>query len=585
MDLHAALFQNSISRDAGLSGPGLSATMTAESDFFGSNLYQLSFGQKESAWVGNHTLRDAPVYSEPEGSYSHIARQPDIHGDDMTIMPHQNTHNMTEWESAYGYPPPQPLPPPSSNYYMRDQYSSLDHFPQIPTYKHNQFYPPFDYNGPGPNQYRYAQPLTEQYIPPSSDNMYYPMTGGSSHQSKGQQIPYQLMYHSSPWSNPFNPSSGSRPSSLHNPGPTRLPQLSGIAKPKRGSGTRSHRRRHSSRNTEHEGGSMSMALLAPGISQGLQSDVPHVSEQPPGGYYWAVMLNRNLENFRFEFDDPQVDEIRSYNRRHPLRSSRRRNRQYNDDDNLLSRSGSTGDDGDNDENTFDPGIDDAVMDDDDDEYEEEGIEELDEEDDGKYVPTKRHTRGRSRTIQESRRQATKSEINEISNALSDQQNTIPIQMCQPPLCNVMPAYPHALDADPQPRTRKQSKYSAEQDKLILDLKSQNRPWVEIAKLANCHNHLAARNRYQVLIGQQGGGNFIWTNDDCAALQDSLDEGERMKWLFIAEELTRKLDQHFSIDMVHYKIASMFAEKPQAFGVLRTRDPTRGGAPFDRHELY
>lgn len=162
--------------------------------------------------------------------------------------------------------------------------------------------------------------------------------------------------------------------------------------------------------------------------------------------------------------------------------------------------------------------------------------------------------------------------------------TLPIQMCEPPLKNIVPAYPQALQGDPEPRTRKQSKYTAEQDKLILKLKDEGKSWAEIATEVNCHNQLAARNRYQVLIGQQGGGTFFWTADDCRAFQSLLDEGERAKWLFIAQELSKKCNRRFTIDMVHHKICELFSQRPERFNILKTRDPTRGGAPYKRKLL-
>ena len=162
--------------------------------------------------------------------------------------------------------------------------------------------------------------------------------------------------------------------------------------------------------------------------------------------------------------------------------------------------------------------------------------------------------------------------------------TLPIQMCEPPLKKIVPAYPQALEGDPEPRTRKQSKYTAEQDKLILKLKDEGKSWADIAAEVNCHNQLAARNRYQVLIGQQGGGTFFWTSEDCDAFQSLLDEGERAKWLFIAQELSKKSNRKFTIDMVHYKICELFSQTPEMFNILKTRDPTRGGAPYKRKLL-
>lgn len=162
---------------------------------------------------------------------------------------------------------------------------------------------------------------------------------------------------------------------------------------------------------------------------------------------------------------------------------------------------------------------------------------------------------------------------------------IPLQLTQPPLCNILPSFPQALEPDPLPRTRKQSKYTPEQDQKILDLKNKGITWAEIAELTGCQNQLAARNRYQVLIGQQGGGAYAWTSRECAFLQVKLDDGERAKWLYIAEELSRKFDRHFDYEAVFYQVCRLFAKKPEKFGLVKTRDSTQGGAAFERTELF
>lgn len=161
---------------------------------------------------------------------------------------------------------------------------------------------------------------------------------------------------------------------------------------------------------------------------------------------------------------------------------------------------------------------------------------------------------------------------------------IPIQLCEPPLSDSMPANTEALKPDPEPRTRKRSKYTREQDEVILEMKARGANWSEIAEHAQCDNSLAARNRYQVLIGQQGGGTHTWSREECRALQTLLDEGERAKWLYIAAELTKKQKKEFTIEACHYKISQLFADNPESFGVVRTRDKIGGGAPMKRRPL-
>lgn len=526
MDFHAALFQSLAHDDA----------ITVE------------------AGTNNSFLRECPPVSSNFNSESLYADYFSNEEADLDDMSRQ--HKPPAWEGMY---PPQYYPNQmmDTGRYQRPPYSppvSMEYGnAPIPAeaehdryYGHPAYYPPQPYNKTPP-------------VYPPNPALYYrrndPVHVAPALSTAHSGIP---RFHSSLQQNPMPPLAATQ---------------SGISKPKR-SGGRFHRRQQSSRGSNFDGGNTSMALLAPGINSGFQAVAPHVSERPPGGYYWAVILNFTLEHELLNKLSGGKDGRRASSQgRYSLR---RRSRRYIPEKHVE-------DDNSDDGETTD-GVDNTVLDDDGDGYEEDGDEYIDDDDDddddAKYVPRTVSLGKRARK----RDNPIKHEMRDLS-MVTDQQNIVPIQMCQPPLYNILPAYPHALDADPQPRTRKQSKYSAEQDQIILDLKSQNRPWVEIAKLANCHNHLAARNRYQVLIGQQGGGNFIWTNEDCAALQDSLDEGERAKWLFIAQELSRKLGQHFTIDMVHYKITSLFAENPQTFGVVRTKDPAKGGAPFDRHPLY
>lgn len=160
-------------------------------------------------------------------------------------------------------------------------------------------------------------------------------------------------------------------------------------------------------------------------------------------------------------------------------------------------------------------------------------------------------------------------------------STVPIRLCQPPLFDHLPPYPKSLDPDALPRARKQSKYTQKQDQTILELKAKGHNWADIARAADCQNQLAARNRYQVLIGQQGGAAFFWTADDCAVLQSLLDEAERAKWLYIAEELTKKLNRKITIAMVHFRMAHIFCEDPLRFGIVHRQSRQKGAPPLQR----
>lgn len=114
---------------------------------------------------------------------------------------------------------------------------------------------------------------------------------------------------------------------------------------------------------------------------------------------------------------------------------------------------------------------------------------------------------------------------------------------KPPLSQA-PTRPDFTHLGHYKKNKRRLKFLKSQDDLIVKLKNEGRPWVEIAELAGVSSFLAARNRYQVIVGQQGNNNSLsWTSDDRVRLQRILDVGELEKWRFIAQELskiTRKL---------------------------------------------
>lgn len=145
--------------------------------------------------------------------------------------------------------------------------------------------------------------------------------------------------------------------------------------------------------------------------------------------------------------------------------------------------------------------------------------------------------------------------------------TLPLTLPEPPLSMAIPANPNALQSDPQPRPKKKSKYSAEQDQIILQLKKEGKSWSEIAEKAKCGNSLAARNRYQVLIGQQGGGAVVWEAEDAMGLKSLLEEGEKAKWDYIASELSRLRSKNITAHACQSKIKELFDADPSRFGVV------------------
>lgn len=99
------------------------------------------------------------------------------------------------------------------------------------------------------------------------------------------------------------------------------------------------------------------------------------------------------------------------------------------------------------------------------------------------------------------------------------------------------------------------------------MKKEGRPWSDISEAAKCGNSIAARNRYQVLIGQQGGGAVVWDSEDTSALQRMLEDGEKAKWNFIANELSRVRSKKASRMACQRKIKELFDGNPAVFGIV------------------
>lgn len=145
--------------------------------------------------------------------------------------------------------------------------------------------------------------------------------------------------------------------------------------------------------------------------------------------------------------------------------------------------------------------------------------------------------------------------------------TLPLSIPEPPLALAPPINPNVMKSDPQPRPKKKSKYTAEQDQIILSMKKNGLPWTDISKAAQCGNHIAARNRYQVLIGQQGGGAVVWDSDDTMTFKRMLEDGERAKWNFIANELSRIRSKKATPMACQRKVKELFEHNPAMFGIV------------------
>lgn len=117
------------------------------------------------------------------------------------------------------------------------------------------------------------------------------------------------------------------------------------------------------------------------------------------------------------------------------------------------------------------------------------------------------------------------------------------------------------------RARRKSKFTKKQDDVIVDLKRKGKSWVEIAELSGVGSYLAARNRYQVIVGQQGNNNSSsWGNEDKSLLQKLLDDAEMEKWRFIAIELNKATGKSFTDRECRETVRMLFWSDPASFGV-------------------
>lgn len=81
------------------------------------------------------------------------------------------------------------------------------------------------------------------------------------------------------------------------------------------------------------------------------------------------------------------------------------------------------------------------------------------------------------------------------------------------------------------------------------------------------SYLTARNRYQVIVGQQGNNNSsAWDNNDKIFLRNLLDPAEFEKWRYIASELNKSTNKNFSDFEVREMVRVLFWLNPASFGV-------------------
>lgn len=133
----------------------------------------------------------------------------------------------------------------------------------------------------------------------------------------------------------------------------------------------------------------------------------------------------------------------------------------------------------------------------------------------------------------------------------------------PPYATLKPSK-ESLRIQRPKRSKRRSKFTQEQDDTITSLKRQGKSWLEIAQAAGVESYLAARNRYQVLIGQQGGGTSECGPEEVTELQSILDEAELEKLRFIAKEFKKSTGRAVDAKDIRELLRSLFWRNPSEF---------------------
>ncbi|KAH3667317.1 hypothetical protein OGAPHI_002966 [Ogataea philodendri] len=142
------------------------------------------------------------------------------------------------------------------------------------------------------------------------------------------------------------------------------------------------------------------------------------------------------------------------------------------------------------------------------------------------------------------------------------------QLPTPPFSRLEPSE-ESLRQQPTKRMKRKSKFTKEQDDLIIELKKAGKSWVEIAEQANTGTYLAARNRYQVLIGQQGGGSSDCGPEDVMELRHVADQGEMEKIRYLVREFEKNTGKAVDQKQIREFLRYLFWKDPTFFDVDET----------------
>lgn len=149
--------------------------------------------------------------------------------------------------------------------------------------------------------------------------------------------------------------------------------------------------------------------------------------------------------------------------------------------------------------------------------------------------------------------------NSVNPVVYDASQRVPI----PPYATLKPTGQSMRVQRPK-RSKRRSKFTQEQDDIITSMKRQGKTWMEIADAAGVESYLAARNRYQVLIGQQGGGTSECGPEEVVELQSILDEAELEKLRFICKEFKKSTGRAVDSKDVRELLRMLFWRDPSRF---------------------
>lgn len=136
----------------------------------------------------------------------------------------------------------------------------------------------------------------------------------------------------------------------------------------------------------------------------------------------------------------------------------------------------------------------------------------------------------------------------------------------PPLANIPSRIVDNSQAQNK-KVRRKSKFTRQQDELIVRLKQKGKSWVEIAEMTKVGSYLAARNRYQVIVGQQGNNTLSsWSSELNTSLKELLDKYEVEKWKYITDELNKIYQKDYDYKEVQLLVSNLFSMNPYSFNV-------------------